>query len=400
MTTLDRTTDPDSANTPEDGPSPLELAHAAQRMPASALDGPGRASLAARKAALLSLADHAGTGWWALGIARIAGETGHSERTARRALTELSDAGWVYRDRMRLDDGSEGVYAWAVNVPAILAHAPARASTGPAAATGPPGTVTGPPGHHDRTPPDTVAARPGGPGGGPLQEDPPERACAREPAEPVAAEAGGSPDGQGNPDPGPERGDGSCGESPAEPDTGRGGYDVAAFVAALTVASVTAGALRGDARAVAAFDQADAEGIPPRALAHAVEAEWPANTRSPVGLVCYRLPGAVERLAPEYRPPSPAPTPETCSHDRIAYDTLRNPLDGHLPNDECIRCGATWTPRFVGGVRMHPVLPRPLLLNARVHFTLPRRSGTPSGYDNPAAPNPNPTNLPPGKGVV
>lgn len=192
---------------------------------------------------------------------------------------------------------------------------------------------------------------------------PPERACAREPAEPVAATtAGGSPDGQGNPDPDLERGDGSCGESPAEPDTGGGGYDVAAFVAALTVAGVTVGALRGDARAVSAFDQADAEGIPPRALAHAVEAEWPSSTRSPVGLVCYRLPGAVERLAPEYRPRSPAPTPETCPHDQgIGYDDRTDAAGMPLTPDFCVRCKAKWTPQFAAdGTRLNPLTGNPI----------------------------------------
>lgn len=122
-------------------PGPLELAHAAVRLPASALAGDcgdanaDRSSPAHRKAALLSIVDHAGASVWAMHVATIAGETGHGERTTRRALAWLERAGWIARERMHRDDGRPGIYAYRANVEAIVAASPSRArarGTGPA----------------------------------------------------------------------------------------------------------------------------------------------------------------------------------------------------------------------------------------------------------------------------
>lgn len=69
---------------------------------------------APRKAVLLALADrhHAETGACFPSVETIAKDTELSERTVRRALDDLAEAGFVTRERRRRGDGSLSTYAY------------------------------------------------------------------------------------------------------------------------------------------------------------------------------------------------------------------------------------------------------------------------------------------------
>lgn len=187
-----------------DGPSPLELLHAVLRLPATELDGPpvranAPSSCAARKAVLERIVDHADRGVWALRVDTIASETGHSDRTVRRALDCLCADGWVIRERCYRDDGSQSVYAYRVNVERIMRAAAARTDRRRRQR---PVTMTGRGGQDDRTPPVTMTAHQEALElGGPTQEAP-QRAPGRDDEheqDHETSEGGASPTGDPTP---------------------------------------------------------------------------------------------------------------------------------------------------------------------------------------------------------